>query len=430
MASRVFHRFFAIERTEIPFALRMFFFWFLVIAIFQIIKPLKNGLFIETYGAQNELYAKLLNIVLAAVGALVFSWLHHRLRRLSLTFTFAVFFAANFLFIASLLKTPGRLTIWWFYLLGDLISTIWVTAFWAYVTDLTDSEQAARLFGMIGAGGVIGGWVGAAVARLLLIKLGASGLLMLCAGLMMTVAAIVGWNEKRLAVKPQPTLPHQKKGSNLRAALEGIRLVRRSTYLAAIVGILSTYEFISQILDFVFKSAVESLQGASETQLFLANVYLGANILSVFVQFFLVSYILRRWGVTAGLFVLPVALLISSLIYLVHPLLTTAALFVIFDNGLNYSIQQTSRETLYIPTSPNAKYRARAFTNMFVQRFAKGLGIGLVLVLSQRHVTASVLVLGAMVMVGLMMALSWFAGGQYQKRLTTSGVSVAADIGG
>jgi len=39
---------------------------------------------------------------------------------------------------------------------------------------------------------------------------------------------------------------------------------------------------------------------------------------------------------------------------------------------LNYSINQTSREMLFVPTSSDAQYKARAFTNMFVQRLAKG----------------------------------------------------------
>ena len=48
------------------------------------------------------------------------------------------------------------------------------------------------------------------------------------------------------------------------------------------------------------------------------------------------------------------------------------SLLIIADNGLNYSINQTSREMLFVPTSSDAQYKARAFTNMFIQRLAKG----------------------------------------------------------
>ena len=38
-------------------------------------------------------------------------------------------------------------------------------------------------------------------------------------------------------------------------------------------------------------------------------------------------------------------------------------------------MNQTARETLFMPTSADIKYKARAFANMFVQRFGKGTAI-------------------------------------------------------
>ncbi len=63
---------FDFDRRELPVALLLFVFFFMVIAVFQILKPLKNGLFVERYGANLELYAKLANILIAAVGVAAF----------------------------------------------------------------------------------------------------------------------------------------------------------------------------------------------------------------------------------------------------------------------------------------------------------------------------------------------------------------------
>ena len=41
------------------------------------------------------------------------------------------------------------------------------------------------------------------------------------------------------------------------------------------------------------------------------------------------------------------------------------------DNGLNYSLNQQAKETLYVPTEPEERLRAKAFIDLFVQRFAK-----------------------------------------------------------
>jgi AAA family ATP:ADP antiporter len=102
----------------------------------------------------------------------------------------------------------------------------------------------------------------------------------------------------------------------------------------------------------------------------------------VITQFFLVSFIIRRFGMTSALLVLPVAMALASGIYFVVPVLWSGALLTISDNSFSYSINQTARETLFVPTSSDVKYKARAFANMFVQRFGKGVAIVMALALT------------------------------------------------
>ncbi len=140
------------------------------------------------------------------------------------------------------------------------------------------------------------------------------------------------------------------------------------------------------------------------TQAFITDVYLYANILAVVVQFFLVGFVLKRFGLTTALLILPLAIIAGSVGFLATSALAAVSLLVIFDNGLNYSIQQTGRESLYLVTSPDEKYKARAFIQMFVQRLAKGVSIGTMIGLGLLGVTTqylSVLTIGVMlVMVG------------------------------
>jgi AAA family ATP:ADP antiporter len=83
------------------------------------------------------------------------------------------------------------------------------------------------------------------------------------------------------------------------------------------------------------------------------------GVVSVLTQLLLVSFIIRRFSLTAALLVLPVAMAVSSSIYLLIPVLWAAALLTISDNSFSYSIHQTARETLYMPMSPDVKYKAR-----------------------------------------------------------------------
>lgn len=416
---------FDFRKEERPVVLLMFLFFFTVITVFQLLRPIKKGLFVSTLGADLELYAKLLNIATSAIGVVVFSWLVNRLKREKVVYVLSLFFVLTYGFLAYvlMLKNPPHWSIWGFYLAGDLHSTMLVAAFWAYLTDISNSDQAKRLYGAIGAGGVIGGWFGASIAKFLLKAVGTHGLLLIAAGLMATLILVVFWAEKlvdRSQSFGKGGRPLKEKGeAGVGTALEGAKLALKSKYLAAVVGLMLFYEIGSQINDYQFSKFAESLSGTQATQAYFTNVSFFANGLAVVVQLFLVSLIMRRAGLTAALLVLPVALLISSFTFMLFPTLLVASFLFISDNGLNYSVQQTSRETLYVVTTPDEKYKARAFTSMFVQRFAKGLAIFAVIGLGVLGLTgASVRFLSILTMsvMTILVVLSIFAGREFAKK--------------
>ena len=64
------------------------------------------------------------------------------------------------------------------------------------------------------------------------------------------------------------------------------------------------------------------------------------------------------------------------------PILWVGSFLNTADNGFSYSINQSAKETLYVPTSRDEKYKAKAFIDMFVQRFAKALAVGLSLLIT------------------------------------------------
>ena len=76
--SRGVRSFVDIRKGEFEPALLFFFFWFLVIVVFQALRPLKKGLFVEHLGADVELYAKLANIGVAILAVVVFTALYNR----------------------------------------------------------------------------------------------------------------------------------------------------------------------------------------------------------------------------------------------------------------------------------------------------------------------------------------------------------------
>lgn len=381
-ASRVVRMFVDIRKREIEPALLFFFFWFLVIVVFQVLKPLKKGYFVDALGADIELYAKLANIGVAVLIVILFTALYNRLGSRKLIATLVGVFVLALLGFAAVLgqTAPDTGLNWTFYLFGDAWSTVWVTTFWAYLNEMTKSEQSKRLYGLIGGGGVVGGLVGGLLVWQLVEPLGATTLLTGAAVTTLILGLLV-WRTEMLARSEEAPIGRrdtdrlQLESEKANAAVEGAKLAMASRYLLSIVMIVFLYELVSQILDYQYSTEAEALIGAGATQAFFGQITTIIGVVSVITQFFLVSFIIRKFGMTTALIVLPVAMALASGIYMMVPVLWAGALLTISDNSFSYSINQTARETLFVPTSSDVKYKARAFANMFVQRFGKGIAI-------------------------------------------------------
>jgi ATP:ADP antiporter, AAA family len=380
----------AVRREEWPFALLMFAFVFLVIATFWILKPLKKALFIGYYdadgfvlagrhfaAAEAELFAKVGNMVVAIGAVAVFTWLARRLRRERLTTALMAFFVVADLAFAPLLSSPRPATVWAFYVYGDLFSTLMVAAFFAFLNDSVSVDGAKRLYGFVGLGAVLGGVVGSSVLGALVKTFGASTWMLVCAGTGVVVVLIANAAGRRLPARPSdaPPAPRAEDGRTRSPALEGAGLVARSPYLLAIAGMVAIYEIVSTVMDFQFTTVVAHFLDGDAIAQHLSRVFALTNVTSMLVQLFLTSTVMQRWGVGTALLVLPATSGIASLAFLATPSLWTGSALNTADNAFSYSINQSAREALYVPTSEDEKYKAKAFIDMFVQRAAKALGV-------------------------------------------------------
>jgi AAA family ATP:ADP antiporter len=382
-----------IKREELPLALLMFSYFFLVITCFWILKPIKKGLFIEfydetgfdllgvTYSApQAELLAKILNMVVAFAAVVAFTRLSRQLRRQQLTFVFAAFFIACYLLFGQWLHTPDNASVWSFYLFGDLYSTLMVATFFAFLNDSVTPDAAKRLYGLVGLGGVCGGVFGSSVVSANVSLLSYSAWLWICSGLTVLIVAaawgagrqVIISNSATQGVAPAPTPTSTPRGN---AATEGARLVFSSRYLLSIVAIVGLYEIISTIIDFQFTFTVSHYLDGADIGRHFALVFSITNWVSLLVQLFLTSFIMTRFGLATALLVLPFTIALGSSAFLLFPALWVGSMLSTADNGFSYSINQSAKEALYVPTSEAEKYRAKAFIDMFVQRFAKAIAV-------------------------------------------------------
>lgn len=389
-------------------------YFFLVITSFWILKPLKKTLFIGHYAesgfdalgrsfsaSEAELLAKVLNMVVAGGAAFVFARLARSLRRERLSMTFTLFFMAAYGVFALALAKPTGLGVWAFYLFGDLFSTLMVAAFFAFLNDSVSSDAAKRLYGVVGFGGVAGGafgstvvatWIGSLTLGHWLFVAGLLGVLILAvasgaarelrrAGGSGAVAELVS----RQAESPTSAVRRGDAEGASQDGVGGVGLVLRSSYLLSLVAIVGLYELVSTLVDFQFTTGIlELARSDAERDRAFATVYATTNWLSMGIQLFATSFVLRRFGMTTALLVLPGTIALASLAFSARPTLALSGALSVADNAFSYSIHQSAKETLYVPTTAREKYQAKAVIDMFVQRFAKALAVGVGLVAS-RH---------------------------------------------
>ncbi len=385
-----------IRKEELPFSLFMSFYFFLVITGFWILKPLKKTIFIGFYdqtgftllgwhmnAAQAEQLAKVLNMVVAFLAVLVFTWLVRRMHRQQLTYVFTSAMIAGFLLYTFALREPTHLSVWGFYLFGDLFNTVMVASFFAFLNDSVAPETAKRLYGLIVLGGVVGGAFGSLVVKIWIENLSIAQWMWICIGISFVIFGLAAAAGRIVAKNPPPEKPtivtevETSKKKNL--ALEGARLVFKSPYLLSIVAIVGLYEIISTVMNFQFTSTAAHYLDGPAFDSHITTVYLITNIFGMVFQLLLTSYIMTRFGLKTALLILPAMIVLGSVGFIVLPVLWMGS-FLNLENALNYSVNQSARESLYTPTSKDEKYKAKAFIDMFVMRFAKVIAIGVTLV--------------------------------------------------
>jgi AAA family ATP:ADP antiporter len=286
--------------------------------------------------------------------------------------------AVCFVGFAWAVRSPSAPDVWAFYLFGDLYSTLMVATFFAFTNDSVDPDTAKRLYGIVGLGGVAGGAFGSTVVASAVEKLSIPAWLLVCLGVSVVVAilaALAGRIAERRGANARPPLDDHSDERHGNAALAGARIVARSRYLLAIVAIVGLYEMVSTIMDFQFTVTVQRSLDAAAIPGHFAKVFAVTNWTALIIQLLFTSFAMRRFGLTFALLVLPAAAALGSSAFLVAPTLITASALNTADNAFAYSINQSAKEVLYVPTKPEEKYAAKAFIDMFLQRFAKAIAV-------------------------------------------------------
>jgi AAA family ATP:ADP antiporter len=407
-----------LTRLERQKAALLFSWFFVTITVLWLLKPIRQASLMVHLGAEELPYVRLGAVVAVAIIVAIYSRLVDRLTRLQIARGASVLFGAVLVAFWLALRIGGaslgaeRAFVWAVFILVDIFSTVMIGIFWTYTNDVMTREEADKLYGPIGLGGILGGIAGGLIVDGLVRSVGPVDMLLLCALLMAITAAIVTASERWLH-PPARVVEPREQGS----ALDGARIVMRSPYLLLVVCIVVGYEFAAAMSDWVVSVVLARAypDEAELSQMFgrLGWIVSGVALVS---QLVLVPLLLPRKRI--ALLIAPLAMGLATVGLAIAPLVLMAFLMSVSDRGLNYSLQQASKETLYVPLTDTEKYKAKAFIDMFVDRAGKALSsIALIIVIAGSGISIPISLAVALGAIALWFVGAAFLGKAYQRRI-------------
>ncbi len=370
-----------LREGEAALALTLFSSFFLITTFQIATKTLRQSTFVDTLGAARLPVVYLLVALLSYPFLRLYSgWASRlpirKLLQLSNLAVLAGLVGFALLFEQSWSWVPAA-----FYVCTSIVYAMLISQFWSLANHSLDARQARRLFGFVGAGGLLGGIVGGQAARLTTSLAPTAGPLV-AAGLALALLVIL-LQGRHVPLEAGATGSGLGKFEHSGGGLEALRQSSQLRWIA-ILMVLSV--IAAQIVDLQFNWAVESrTETLAERTAFFGNFFSILGISAFLFQIALTGRIHRTLGIGFAMRVLPMTLLVGSAALLlasgIFPSLVIAAALAlkIGDNGLRYSIDQATRELLFLPVPSKLRMQAKAFIDVFLQRGGKGLAAILLL---------------------------------------------------
>ena len=357
----------------------MFLYSFLVMTAYNSIKPSAASKFIEDLGAENVPYAFLIAGVSMGFILNLYSRGVSKVRKLWVlpgTQILLISLLVSFWFLFQIVDKPWVSAAFFFF--GRLLLGIFlISQFWTLANDIYDPRQAKRVFGFIGGGATLGGMTGSGLTALLVERVGTVHLILVSAGILTLCFFLILEIQRR--TKPAEDEAFQTKGSV--GGGEALAMLRQSKHLQLIALIIGFGALGAATLEQqLYMASAAEVVGTDAITSFLAGITFYISVIGFIIQVYFTSRIYSLLGIGFALAVLPVSLGATAFIVIFNKALWASSVARVSDSALRYSIDKTTRETLFLPLPAELKLKAKAFVDVVADRFI-GKGIGSVVLL-------------------------------------------------
>ncbi len=379
-----------VHDDEVASVMMMTLIMFLTLGAYYMLKTAREVFILTEGGAEVKSYsaagqAVLLLFLVPAYGAFA-----SRVNRTRLVGGVTLFFASHLILFIAASRMGLHIGVPYFLWLG-IVNVMVIAQFWAFANDLYTLDQGKRLFPLIGVGSSLGAWVGAMRAGHIMTLFGPMRLLIAAGLLLVVCAALAMVVSRRQSARGQSAAKAVEKDEAPVGGEGGFEMIRKDRYLLLITALTVLLNVVNTSGEYLFARYIvdqshalygTDAAGAAAREQFVGSVYSRffstVNLVGFLLQLFVVSRVFKYLGVGKSLFVHPAVALAGYLLMLRAPSLALIQGVKVADNSLDYSLGNTTKQALWLPTSRAAKYKAKQAVDSFFMRLGDVLQAGLV----------------------------------------------------
>ncbi len=369
---------------------------FLLLTTYYIIKPVREALILSGGGAELKSYTSAGQTLLLLGAVPLYAALASRFPRRRLINVVTVFFAACLGAFYLLAQTSVPYLGVAFFLWVGIFNLMVIAQFWSFANDVYTPEQGKRLFAIVAFGASSGAVAGSWIAGRIIGPLGVYQMLLVAGALLLltlVITNIVDARERQRAAAAGSRGGDTAVPENDEPLKEGgaFGLVLGNRYLLLIALLMLVLNWVNTTGEYILGKVVEgraiaAVEAGTAGGLdvgqwigkFYADFFFVVNIVGVLTQLFLVSRILKYLGVRIALLVLPLIALGGYFVLAFVPVLSVVRWAKTAENATDYSLQNTVRNVLFLPTTREQKYKAKQAIDTFFVRTGDLLSAGLV----------------------------------------------------
>ncbi|MGL5627361.1 MAG: Npt1/Npt2 family nucleotide transporter [Candidatus Rhabdochlamydia sp.] len=404
------------SKTERLFIIGAMLCGFFILADYSIIYPVSNSLFISTYGTQFFPFAWLVSIPL---NLLLVGLYNKYLPRLGCLKTYLILAGSivSINYCCALFIKQFSFLSFFLYVWKDVYVMLMFQQLWSVIHSTVSLKRAKYLYGIFFGVGGLGSLAGSLLPGFFAVKMGSESLLYMTLPLYACLTAAYVLTLKKSNAGLSLQLEEKKDARD--ALMHGIKLVLNSRVLIFIALSVLFMQLSATLIDYQFNTFLEkAIIGKDLRTQYTGRMQAIGLSFTVFMQFFGAYLFVQKVGIKGLHIALPVLLCLMNILCFAFPSFGIVTFTVILLRSYNSSLFSIIKEMLYIPLNSDQKFRAKAFIDVFLFRFAKIFAS--LIILSLQIVLTSYL-LPVLNWISICICVTWIAFAVYLfKKITPS----------